>query len=484
MKRIVPEEERQRNLRRIVSLEKHIVLPARIALIVSCVAFLWPALVADIGARGVGATGGASLTVLTVFKWATGGYAALSAAYWLYLFVFSQRLKRQWLTKAIVFVSALADNLFLGVLVNAAMIVAPEEYYLLGGGPEASLFWAYCALVVRNTLLFSDAVFGSALGSLYVIGYLGAILVNMVSLQERPEGIPTITDAEERLLIFRALVLGLVTVCSSVIYRLIQRRRKELDDAHERAIRSERLDMAGMLAGQVAHELKNPLSVMTNAAFLLRRSKEGLGEKLRHQVEIIEEEIRRADRIIRDLLDYAKLAEGKIEAVLVNDCIEDSLNNLRHEIDARQIRVEKNYSFDLPFLFIDPGQLRQVFSNLLLNACEAIGQVGTISVSTNYSLDGFIEISIGDTGKGMSEDVLAKVFKAFYTTKERGTGMGLSIVQNVVRAYDGEINASSQPGEGTVFRLRFPARMAKRFEEERTRAAEPQAAAKAAAHSA
>ncbi len=445
MRRKPTHEERKQYLHRITSLEKHIVLPARIALLVSCVVLLWPVIVAR------------EMPILRAVKWSTAAYGALTLAYWIYLFRIASRVRSPALTMGFVFASALSDYVFFGVLLSAAMSGAFAEP--LGTGPEASLFWVYCALVVRNTLLFPTPTLQTATSSLYVVGYVAALRLNLGELSE----------SESRELVFRVVVLMLVTICSSAIYSLTQRRRRELDDAHERAIRSQRLDMAGILAAQVAHELKNPLSIMTNAAYLLRKAKDGLDPKMTRQVQIIEEEINRADQIIRELLDYSKLAEGRIEAVLVNDSIGESLDSLKHEIASRRIDVEKNYSLDLPFLFIDPGQLRQVFHNLLLNACEAVESSGRISVTTSYSADGVIQVSIADTGKGMDAEVLSQLFKPFFTTKEKGTGMGLSIAHNVMRAYGGEVAVESEPGKGTTFHLRFPTRMGKRLREPRAR---------------
>ena len=449
------EEEKEQYLQRMIALEKRVVLPARIAVIFACIVLLWPVLVTKTSGRE-----------LTLLKWSAVGYVGIGLAYvgyWIYLFRFAGKVRNHGVTKAFVFGSALTDNIFLGLLVNAAMIGEPAQYYFLGRGPEASLFWACCALVVRNTFLFSELLLQTSLSGLYIIGYTGALLLNIGAFQGR-----ALAEGEGRLLIFRVLVLALLSVCGSALYSLGQRRRRELDEAHERTIRSQRLDMAGMLAAQVAHELKNPLSIMNNAAFLLRKSKKGLEPGLTEQVEIIEEEISRADQIITELLDYARLAEGKIEAVLVNDSIDESISALKHEFEGRRITIERKYALDLPFLFIDPGQLRQVFNNILLNAGEAISDGGRIEVSTRYADDAFIEVSIADTGKGMTPDVLARIFTPFYSTKEKGTGMGLSIVQNVMRAYSGNIVAQSEVGKGTTFQLRFPTRMAKRMMEEKS----------------
>lgn len=443
MRRKPTQEERLDYLRRITGLEKHLVLPAKAAVVFSCVIFLWPVMAADVWAKE-----------LAPFRWAILAYAIVNILYWVYLFRFAPRIQGVALTEGVVFASALTDNALLGFLLYAIMM-EPLSTPWLEAAPEASLFWVYCALLVRNTLLFRGPVFQVLVNSLYIFGYVGAVLFNTWGLHKRQ-----LTQPAQRELFFRVIMLSLVTICSSAIYALRQKRLRELDEAHEMTVRSLRLDMARILAAQVAHELKNPLSVMTNAAFLMRRFKPGLDPNFARQLEIIEDEIRRSDRLITELLDYARLAEGRIRAVLVNDSIDQSLDALKHEVESRGIRVDKNYSFDLPYLFIDAGQLRQVFSNILLNACEAIQNGGRIAIGTNYSRDGFIEVTVSDTGRGMPQEVLSNIFKPFFTTKEKGTGMGLAIVQNIVRAYRGEITAESRPGTGTTFRLRFPTRMA------------------------
>jgi len=468
LRRTPAQGEKAQYVRRIASLEKYIVLPARIAVIVASAAFLWPVIVAKVGGRELS----------SLFKWAIIIYALLSLLYWVYIFRFAAAHESITLTKSVVFASAMTDNVFLGVILYGAMM-EPLGGLWLAALPQASLFWVYCGLLVRNTFLFAAAAQQMLVNCLYILGYVSAIIVNIWTLH--PTGL---SDLAQRELVFRVIVLFIVSICSSALYALRERRLREVDEARERTIRSLRLDIAGMLATQVAHELKNPLSIMTNAAFLLRSSKTDLDAKLRQQIEIIEDEIRRADQIITDLLDYAKLAEGRIESVLVNDTIDECLAALKNELESGGVQVERNYSLDLPFLFIDAGQLRQVLSNILLNACDAIEDGGKITVGTSYSTDGFIEVSISDTGRGMSPDVLSNIFKPFFTTKKRGTGMGLSIAENVVRAYRGQVTVQSELRKGTTFHLRFPTRMALGTQEEPFRLPAPRHRVKSAIRSA
>lgn len=431
-------------VRRIASLEKRVVLPARIAVMAACLALLWPIIAGQVGVKDLA----------FLLRWSLGGYAILSLLYWFFIFHLAENATSMRLTQGAVFASAMTDNIFLGILLYALMMepLGPSGF---GGAPEASLFGVYCALLVRNVFLFPGPGVQSLINLLYVVGYVSAIFLNM-TVYHRMQ----IPSGAQRELLSRVIVLLLVSICSAAVYALRRRELRELDEAHEKTIRSLRLDIAGMLAGQVAHELKNPLSIMTNAAFLLRRSKATLDPKLSQHLDVIQEEIQRADKIISELLDYARLAEGRIEGVLVNDCLDECVAALKHELEVRRIEVSKEYSLDLPFLFIDPGQLRQIFSNILLNACEATEDGGRVAIATSYSTLGFIAVSISDSGKGIPTDVRSKIFKPFFTTKDKGTGMGLSIVQNVVRAYRGEIDVESEELRGTTFHLRFPTRMA------------------------
>jgi signal transduction histidine kinase len=212
------------------------------------------------------------------------------------------------------------------------------------------------------------------------------------------------------------------------------------------------------MATSIAHELKNPLAIMNNAAFILRRGQDQLDEKHREQVKIIATEIQRSDKIIMDLLGYAKLAGGKIDRVNVNRVLDEALADLKNEIASRQIVVAKAYARQLPRLLIDPTQLRTAVSNLLLNACEAIDSFGKITVTTGFNDEGFIEVSIADTGKGISEEDLPRLFDSFFTTKESGTGLGLSIVESITRAYGGTVSVKSGDGSPTCFTMLLPIR--------------------------
>jgi hypothetical protein len=225
------DEEIEAYLRRIAGLEKHVVLPARFAVILSCVVLLWPIITADIGAQNLG----------TLLRWATGSYAALSLLYWLYVFRIAQNLKSMALTKAVVFASALTDNVFLGVLLYALTMRGPGPANL-AAGPETSLFGVYCALLLRNVFLFPSATIQTLVNFLSILSYVSAILfsfwlpqaappTNTLPAEENsaepalaePSPPPDLPETAKRDLLSRAVILCLVSICSSAIYALRQR---------------------------------------------------------------------------------------------------------------------------------------------------------------------------------------------------------------------------------------------------------------------
>jgi signal transduction histidine kinase len=342
-------------------------------------------------------------------------YAAANAIFWFNLFVLGRRISRYLFIKTTAFFLVIIDMLFVSLLI-----------WLLPA-LQTSLFWLYCFVLIHAVLLFPDA---ATLGALTVLSgafYAGAVTWNIARSQaERP--LPYEQEAElaerseqgRRAVMLHLVILGMVGGGCWGGNTLIQTRLRALVEAQERVIRTEKLNLAGMMATSIAHELKNPLAIMNNAAYILRRNQDALDPKLRRQVEIIASEIERSDKIIMELLGYTKLAGGKIDRVNVNRVLDDALEDLKNEIDTHRIVIAKSYAPRLPRLLIDRTQLRTLASNLLLNACEAIESLGRITVETGYTDDGFIEISITDTGKGILEENLQRVFDSLFTTKTSG----------------------------------------------------------------
>lgn len=234
-----------------------------------------------------------------------------------------------------------------------------------------------------------------------------------------------------------------------------------LAEAQTQLYHSDKLASIGRLAAGVAHEINNPLTgVLTYSSFLFKRTKDD--PEMKADLEIIVRETKRCREIVKDLLDFARPVPPNKKAVNVNDIIERALSIVANQLNFKHIVVHKELDDSLPEIRIDESQLQQVFINLLVNAADAIGEMGgTISVSsTTLIIEGKenAQIKVTDTGCGIDKENLSKIFEPFYSTKEqKGIGLGLSIVWSIIDKHQGTITVDSEPGVGTTFIIRLPA---------------------------
>ncbi len=242
----------------------------------------------------------------------------------------------------------------------------------------------------------------------------------------------------------------------------VEERTRDLRDAQAQLIQSEKLASLGKLSASIAHEINNPLSgILTYAKLLTRKLKNGLPdeETLAHVLKsltVVERETERCTTIVRNLLDFARVREPSLSEVNVSAVILDALSLLSHRMAIQGIALEKHLG-DVPQVRADSGQLRQAFVNIALNACEAMGKGGTLTVASRFDRQrNMAEIEFTDTGVGIGEEDLSKIFDPFYTTKEKGTGLGLSVVYGIVDRHGGRIDVKSQVGKGTSVIVRLP----------------------------
>jgi two-component system NtrC family sensor kinase len=217
----------------------------------------------------------------------------------------------------------------------------------------------------------------------------------------------------------------------------------------------------------VAHEINNPVSFIANSVSpLKKRLAKAIAAKPDDVAAILEEagEIvdimangaQRAAAIVKDLRSFSRLDEATRKAVDLHEGLEVSLRLLEHRWRGR-ITVERDYG-TLPAVDCDPGQINQVFVNILANACDALGEGGTLTVGTRADGD-MVRVMIRDDGPGIPRDVRDRIFDPFFTTKDvgAGTGLGLSISHGIVTAHHGRIEVDSEPGKGSTFTIVLPA---------------------------
>ncbi|MBW8011074.1 MAG: hypothetical protein FVQ83_07520 [Chloroflexi bacterium] len=239
---------------------------------------------------------------------------------------------------------------------------------------------------------------------------------------------------------------------SGRLEEMVEDRTKELEEAHETMIRTEKLAFLGELAGGVGHELRNPLGVITNAVYYLESTQPVSAEKLEEYLGIIASEALGASRIVGELLDYARVQQSQREFIAISELVSDVLEK---SPPPENINVAANLSQELPPSFIDAQQIKQVFTNLVTNAYQAMPQGGELIISTHVE-NGQIQLSIADTGMGISEDNMKKLFEPLFTTKARGIGLGLALSNRLVEANGGNILVESEEGKGATFIVSLP----------------------------
>jgi signal transduction histidine kinase len=230
----------------------------------------------------------------------------------------------------------------------------------------------------------------------------------------------------------------------------------QLRDAQTQLVQAERLAAVGRLAAGVAHELRNPLMVMRNSLYYLDRllamGKTDSPDVWRRYITKMDGEIDRQSKIINDLLFFSRNRPRTLTQVDLNALLREVL--MRTPM-AESIEVREELQSDLPELRADADQLQQVFINLIVNAVQAMPEGGTLTVSTR-STEYHVIAEVADTGVGMSEEDLERLFQPFFTTKERGIGLGLSVSHSIIEAHRGKIAVSSEPGRGTRFTVELP----------------------------
>jgi signal transduction histidine kinase len=219
---------------------------------------------------------------------------------------------------------------------------------------------------------------------------------------------------------------------------------------------NERLSTLGLLAAEVAHEIRNPLTVMK----LLFHSLDlqfGAADPRSRDAVVMAEKMEQLNTIVNQLLGYARTTEPAFEWVDLNELLGDVLLLARHKLQQQGVVLRTEFAAGLPKLRLDRGQIEQACLNLILNATEAMPRGGTLTVATELLPSSFLLLTFRDTGVGMTAAQRDRLFEPFLTTKARGTGLGLAIVHKiVVEAHRGRIEVESAPGQGTTFRLLLP----------------------------
>ena len=231
----------------------------------------------------------------------------------------------------------------------------------------------------------------------------------------------------------------------------VEERTRELREKTRELVKTERLAAIGQMASIISHEIRNPLAVISNATHLIKMLVRTPDPKLTKQFGIIEAEIRQANSIISEVLGYARSRELMLSAIDLNSYLKEILLSypmpvgisVKEELEPESVRIK-----------VDGEEIKQAIRNIIANAVEAMGGEGILTVRTRVGKK-MVGIYISDTGPGIGEDIRPKIFAPFFTTKARGTGLGLAVVGKAMMRHKGKLFIVSEKGKGTCFLLYF-----------------------------
>jgi PAS domain S-box-containing protein len=247
---------------------------------------------------------------------------------------------------------------------------------------------------------------------------------------------------------------------SKRLEEMVKERTQALEAAQEQLIHQEKLAVLGQLAGSVGHELRNPLGVISNAAYFLQLAQPDADEKMKEYFQIIADETRTAEKIVTDLLDFSRSISADPEPLDVAGLVEQTLE---HYPAPANVTIQRRIAPNLPPVFADPRQMKRVLGNLLVNAYQAMASIksatlpegGKLTISASRSHD-MIAISVKDSGEGIPPADMEKIFEPLFSTRMRGIGLGLAISQRLVNANGGRIEVQSEAGKGSTFTVYLP----------------------------
>jgi len=241
--------------------------------------------------------------------------------------------------------------------------------------------------------------------------------------------------------------IAIVTTCEDIT------ERKEMQ---KQLLRSERLAGIGELAAGIAHEIRNPLgNISSSAQLCLNKFK--LNDDLKQFLEIILRNSRNANKIIKELLDFANPRSISLKSGNINEIITDVIKLASPRCLESKVKIEIDKDNEIPEIMMDRKWLEQAFLNFILNAKDSMSNGGFLHVKTLSDPEKKeIKIIFSDTGEGISKENMKKIFDPFFTTKDNGVGLGLSLVHQIISAHNGMINVNSTIGKGTRFQIMLP----------------------------
>ena len=346
--------------------------------------------------------------------------------------------------------------------------------YATGGTTFAWVHLMYLPIILASAIFGIRGGVGTAL--------LAGLALGPYMLMDVTKGLPQETSNWVFRMSFFVLVGGFSGLISKILNGQINRLKEthknllesheELKNAQIKLIQTAKLESIGRLAAGVAHEVKNPLAVIQlGVDYLTRTAKDTASRDYIETVQDMDDAVRRADFVIKGLLNFSRLEQLNLVQLDLNPVIEESLMMVKHELTGNHISLEKHLAKQLPEIELDRNKIKQVFINVFMNAIQAMDGKGDLSVKTFISrpasTDAAVQtpagervvVEIQDTGTGIPDDKLDKLFEPFFTTKPvgTGTGLGLSVSRNIIEMHRATIRiANRKEAHGVCVTISFP----------------------------
>jgi two-component system sensor histidine kinase HydH len=234
---------------------------------------------------------------------------------------------------------------------------------------------------------------------------------------------------------------------------------KEIKQLREAVKRKEKLAAIGGLAAGVAHEIRNPLSSIKGMASYFRNKFQDDSDDS-NAAEIMIKEVDRLNRVISELLEFARPSKVDLKPTDINAVLDHSMRLIGQDADAKNIKIDLETNNNLPDALLDPDRFTQCLLNLYLNSIQSMPSGGNLTVSSDYDGDKLVKVTVRDTGVGINEEDINHIFDPYFTTKAKGTGLGLAVLHKIVEAHDGKIIVHSALDKGTVFTISLPVAVA------------------------
>lgn len=234
----------------------------------------------------------------------------------------------------------------------------------------------------------------------------------------------------------------------------LQEANDTITETYQHLLQSDKLATLGLMAGTIAHDIANPLTVVMARARLISMKK-GLDEKTLNSINIIIKSSKKIEKLIFSITGFAKKSSNEFSHFNVLDVLNESLLMLSKSIKVNSIELNEKYKIEAPIVWGDPNKIEQVFTNIIQNALQAMQNNGRLDIEV-IKIDKSIRVIISDSGPGIPKNKITEIFEAFYTTKEEGTGLGLNICKRIIEEHEGHINVESVLEEGTKFTIDLP----------------------------